>query len=119
MVGTHPLLILPLMYHLVQQRVKSLIPAISPDMAPADDNFRLASCLATPHIVAQSALHAPRNSDWKAIQLTPKSRLIEKCVVLEKLAHEWLICRVCALRRANLAGTTAYSRLLSWLELEC
>ena len=55
--------ILPLMHHLVQQRVQRLLPAMPPEMADADRD--LADRRARPRrrrVVAEATLHPPRDA---------------------------------------------------------
>lgn len=119
MIRARPLLILPLVNHFVKQGVESLIPAVSPDMMPANYDFGFPPRLAPPHVVTQPALHAPGNSDRDAAELTSETRLVQESVVVEELAHEWLVRRVSPLGCADVTRAAARCRLLPWLEVKC
>src|SRR5690242_21898205 len=68
MVDDEPLLILPLVHHLVQKRVHRFVPAIAANVAAADNDLRLAAfCRGT--VVAESAAHPSRDADWNLAQL--------------------------------------------------
>src|SRR5881394_2913950 len=62
MIHHESLLVLPLMHHLVQQRVQRFFPSIAADVATAEHDLRLAA-LTRRTVVAQPAPHAPGNAD--------------------------------------------------------
>src|SRR2546423_11238815 len=56
-IDDEPLLVLPLMHHLVEQRVQRLLPTVSPNVAAAPNNLRLAT-IGCRTVVTQTAAHA-------------------------------------------------------------
>src|SRR5450756_44288 len=72
MIDDQPLLVLPLVHHLVQQRVQRLLPPVAPDMPPADDYLRLAP-VSGRAVVAQPALHPARDAEENRPQRAAKS----------------------------------------------
>src|SRR5881392_3608594 len=62
MIHDQPLLVLPLMHHLVQQRVQRFLPSIAADVATAEHDLRL-TALTRWTVVAQPAPHASGNAD--------------------------------------------------------
>ena len=79
MIDDEALLVLPLMHHLVQQRVQRFFPPVAPNVAATQNYFRLAS-LASRAVVTQPALHAARDPDRDLAQ-----RPIESILVVESV----------------------------------
>src|ERR1051325_5302109 len=85
-VDDEPLFILPLMHHLVQERVHGLVPAISTDVAPADDDLGLATFCGRA-IVTPSAAHTPGEADGNLAQLTTEALVVVRTVQLRQLSN--------------------------------
>jgi hypothetical protein len=60
MIDCEPLLVLPLVHHLVQQSVERLFPAVTPDVASAQNDLRL-TVIGCGAVVPEPALHAARH----------------------------------------------------------
>src|SRR5690242_8112377 len=87
MVDDEPLLILPLVHHLVQKRVHRFVPAVAANVAPADNNFRLAAfCRRT--VVAESAAHPSRDAYWNLAQLAAEPLVVVGAVPLRELSYQ-------------------------------
>src|SRR5687768_1861842 len=98
-------LVLPLVHHLVQQRVHSLVPTVATDVPPADHDLGTAALLAAKYVVAEPALHSPRHPDRNRCELAGEPRFVEPCVMVLENTHERLIGRMSRLCRAGLFGS--------------
>ena len=105
MVDREPGLVLPLMHHLVQQRVQGLCPSIAPKVPPADRDLRrlVRRCRG---VVAQPALHATRYADLNRRKTSMKVPSVVARVPLLELRGRGLVVRV----RAFLARRTRRRR---------
>ena len=65
-IDLEPLLILPLMHHLMQQGVERLVPPVTPDVPAADHDLRLAAVRGWT-VVAKPALHSARDANWNSL----------------------------------------------------
>jgi len=101
-IDDEPLLILPLMHHLVQQRVQRFVPAIAPNVAAAQDDLRLAA-FARRTVVTEAALHAARDANRHLAQHTVESLLVVGLVQPHQLANQRHVGRAGPLGRALLA----------------
>src|SRR5437868_3028293 len=100
MIDDEPLLVLPLMHHLVQQRVQRLLPPVAPDVPAAQDDLRLAA-FARRTVVAESALHPAGDADRDLAESAVEPIFVVRVVEAEQLANQRLICWVGSLRRAS------------------
>ena len=79
MVQGMPVFRLPLMHHLVQQRVARGIPAISPDMAPGEDDLDRGAASRRSQL-AESAPHPIGNADRDRAEHTGEVARVEELV---------------------------------------
>lgn len=91
MIDLQALFVLPLMHHLVQQGVSSLVPSVAPDMPPTDNDFRGVATLTAPRVVAEPAAHPARDPNRNTFENTLKLLLVEVRVPSSQLAGEPLI----------------------------
>src|SRR6185295_12028856 len=98
MVHREPLLVLPLVHHLVQKRVERFVPAIATNVAPAENDLRL-GCLTRWRVMAEAALHAPGDADWNLAQGSVEPLLVVSLVQSRELANQRHIRRVRMLGR--------------------
>lgn len=108
-------LVMPLMHHLVQQRLNHLVPAVPADMAAADNDLRAISLLPAQRVMPQPRFHPARHANGNRAQLSTEFREIELAVRASEITHEPLIGRMSALDRALLARRP---RRATRLELE-
>src|SRR3954469_13608622 len=87
MIDHQPLLVLPLVHHLVEQRVQRFIPAIAADVAATDHDLGLAT-FPPGAVVAESALHASRNSNRDGAQRSAEALVVVDGVQPRELAYE-------------------------------
>src|SRR3954471_9208419 len=87
MIHHQPLLVLPLVHHLVQQRVQCFVPAVAADVAAADDDLGLAT-FTRGAVMAKSALHAPRNAYRDGAQRSAEALVVVDGVQARELAYE-------------------------------
>src|SRR4051812_11034926 len=87
MIDHQTLLVLPLVHHLVQQRVQRFIPAVAADVAATDHDLGLAT-FARRAVVAEPALHAPRDADRDSAQRSAESLVVVDSVQSGQLAYE-------------------------------
>ena len=92
MIDCETTLILPLVHHLVQQRVHCFFPSVAADVTTADDDLRLASLLSAPGVVAEPTFHPARNADGHDSQLPSEPGRIQRGMALCKLARQPFIC---------------------------
>jgi hypothetical protein len=98
-------LVLPLVYHLMEKRVNGLVPAVPPDVTPADHDLCIAGGLPPQDIMSEPAFHPPRHAYRDRAQLATEAGRVELRVVLPELANEAFIGRMGSLRRTgNLRG---------------
>ena len=98
-------LVLPLVHHLVEKRVNGLVPAVAPDVPPADHDLRIAGGLPPQDIVSKPAFHPPGHAYRDRAQLATEAGRVELRVVLPELANEAFIRWMGSLRRTrNLRG---------------
>ena len=87
-------LVLPLMHHLVQKRVKGLLPSMPAEMAPADgDLARLRAVSGC--IVTQTAPHATRNANRHGSKDAGEMLGVEARVTVSQAHGKPLILRAC------------------------
>src|SRR5205085_342507 len=104
MVYDEPLLVLPLVHHLVQQGVQRFLPAVAPDMAAADYDLRLTT-LGCRTVVSEPAAHPTRDANWNPAQLSREALGVVDLVPARQLADERRISRVGFLGRAPATRT--------------
>src|SRR6266542_6802137 len=93
------LLILPLMHHLVEERVRRFLPAVAPDMPPADRDFS-GSVSIVGRVVTKSRSHAARHSNQNRLQRTVEPLRIVDRMQATELAGQRLVARISSLRCA-------------------
>jgi len=93
--------VLPLMYHLVQQRLNRLVPSVPPDVTPADDNLGAMPQLTAQRVMTKPRFHSPRYADRDRAQLAAKLRCIEGSMRMRQLADEAGIIRATAAARTR------------------
>ena len=77
MIDLHPGFRLPLVYHLVKQRMLHFRPVVSPDVVSADANFPRLAGLGIYRQLTQSALHPARETDRDIAQTSTEMELVE------------------------------------------
>jgi len=87
------LLVLPLVHHLVQQRVYRLVPSVAPDVAPAQYDLRLATP-AGRTVVPKPALHTARDANWNLAKSSAESLPVVCGVQSRQLANERNVRRI-------------------------
>src|SRR4029077_928671 len=87
MVDDQPLLVLPLVHHLVQQRVQRLLPPVAANVAPADDDLGLTT-FARRRVVPQPALHPPRDANGNHSQRSAESLIVVRGVPPRELPNK-------------------------------
>ena len=115
MIDLLPCFVLPLMHHLVQQRLNRLVPAVPADMAAADHDLRAISLLPAQRVMPQPRFHPARDANRNRAQLSTEFREIELAVRASEITHELLIGRMGALDRGLL---TRRLRRTTRLEIE-
>jgi len=80
-------------HHLVQQCLDRLIPAMPPDVAPANHDLGGMSLLPAKSVVTEPRLHPAGNANRNCAQLAAEFCRVELMVRPRKLAHEMNIHR--------------------------
>src|SRR6185503_16241799 len=101
-------LVLPLVHHLVQQRVQRFLPPVPPQVPPADRDLRRLARGAY-GVVPQPAPHAPRYADRNGLQTVVKMPGVVLCMTARQLRGEPLVLGT----RALSAGTGGHT--LHWM----
>ena len=89
-------LILPLVYHLVQQRRDCLVPTVIPYVPSADDNLGAEFRLTAKRVMAQPALHSPRHTNRNIRQLTAELGCVELTMHTCEIANVFRVRRMSA-----------------------
>ncbi len=79
---------LPLVHHLVQQRVQRLGPAVSPDVRARDRDLRRLAVRGRGRILAEPRPHAPRNAERDGRQRAAEVLIVVLPMPALELAHE-------------------------------
>lgn len=103
MIHLEPALVLPLMNHLMQQRLHRLVPTVPPNMAAADDDCGALTVGAAPRVMAEPAPHPARDVDRQRGQLAGELLLVELRMMPHQPPSQSFVRRVGALRRAPAA----------------
>src|SRR6267378_1619388 len=108
-IDDEPLLVLPLVHHLVKQCMQGFVPSIAPDVSPAQHDFRHAA-FARRAVVAEPALHPPGDSYRNLAEHAVESFVVVHDVPPGQLADKWKVGGVRSLGAAPSAGRIVRAR---------
>ena len=94
MIDLHSSLVLPLMYHLMQQGMNRFVPSIAPNMPSTDDDLRLMPRLSAPRVVTEPGLHPAGNTNRNSCQLTAELHCVQIRMLPGELSCKALIGRL-------------------------
>src|SRR5687768_13205394 len=99
-IDRHAALVLPLMHHLVQQRLQRFVPAVPAQVAATDRDFRRIPGLGGRGVVAQPRTHAAGHPYLDRPQLAAEQVGVESRVLLSESRGEPFVVGVGTLARA-------------------
>jgi hypothetical protein len=102
MIDGEPLLVLPLVHHLVEQRVERLLPAITPNVPSAQNDLRLMA-VRRRTVVTEPTLHSTRHPNRHLAECPAEPLFIVRRVPARQLVNDREVGRMGSLRRASSA----------------
>ena len=94
-------LVLPLMHHLVQQRVQCFIPPVSPNVATTHDNLRRLTIRRRGHVVTKSRAHSTRDTDLNVLERAIEVPIVVPTMPLGQTLRERRVIRMWRVRTTS------------------
>jgi len=88
--------VLPLMNHLVEERMQHLVPSMPAKMAPTDRDFAWSSLLRG-RVVSKTALHSPRYTHRHGLELAAEVFVVEPSMPRRETLGSWFVLGTSAL----------------------
>ena len=102
MVDLVPVLVLPLVHHLMEERPQRFLPAFAAQVTATDGDFRGITCIDGSRVVSQTCAHPARDTNAKWVQRSTEVRGIERAMRVRKTRGEFFVVRMRG--RASLTG---------------
>ena len=103
MIDREPVLVLPLVHHLVNERLDRLAPSMTPNVASADRDLATLARRIAMSVMPEPALHPSRHAYRYSRQCPTESLPIELFMRPPELLSHRFIIRMSSLRRPRLA----------------